>query len=362
MNKKVKDINLKLRAPQNVRIRSGVPEANTNNLKGYLHKGFTVDLVEEWEGEKHTEGGVTSHKWYRDNNGDFYWEGGFKENNPVNTFDESKTINYSDLIQCFKGFETIFTNKGFGINVAVIDSGIYIDHPELKSTVLKSKNYTKNTSEKDVFGHGTHISGIIAGTGPTVTGIAPESKIISHKVIPKKDGIVVSRAIKNSLTDILNDDSIKVINMSFNMEVKDYEEVNDLTKKLTEKGKILVASGNEFDYQLKNGAFVPAYCEDVISVGVFSENLLESTILDIHSSFDYLIPKISYFSTYNKDPYFKSFSGSSMNTAIVTGLIALYLSSNPDATLSNVKDVLNNCATSFANLKSYSSELKLYRK
>ncbi len=86
--------------------------------------------------------------------------------------------------------------NGTGINVAVIDSGIDKNHPDLIGKVIAEKNFLANEiTADDLLGHGTMIAGIIAGSGASskgkYTGIAPGASLINVKVIDENgDGRV----------------------------------------------------------------------------------------------------------------------------------------------------------------------------
>jgi serine protease AprX len=97
---------------------------------------------------------------------------------------------------------------GKGIVVAVLDSGID-DHPDFAppggsgSRVVRSVSFVPESGD-DRCGHGTHVAGIIAGngaasTGPaffqTFTGIAPQSNLVSVKVLDKNGAGSVSATI-----------------------------------------------------------------------------------------------------------------------------------------------------------------------
>jgi serine protease AprX len=88
--------------------------------------------------------------------------------------------------------------KGTGIGVAVIDSGVYASHNDLKTAtgatrVKYAKNFvTGETTIDDMVGHGTHVAGIIAGSGMMSSqtgtthhyyGIARDANIISLRVL-----------------------------------------------------------------------------------------------------------------------------------------------------------------------------------
>jgi serine protease AprX len=81
--------------------------------------------------------------------------------------------------------------NGQGVTVAVVDSGI-ASHAALSKKVIASvSTIAGNTSTNDVFGHGTHVAGIIAGTaGPATTvtnlytgGIAPGASLVNVRVL-----------------------------------------------------------------------------------------------------------------------------------------------------------------------------------
>ncbi len=78
---------------------------------------------------------------------------------------------------------------GRGIGVAVIDSGIG-DHPALANRVIVSVDFTdRRGSGQDVYGHGTHVAGIIAARGykngvdGADSGMAPAAHLINLKVL-----------------------------------------------------------------------------------------------------------------------------------------------------------------------------------
>ena len=85
---------------------------------------------------------------------------------------------------------------GRGVTVAVLDSGIDKNHPDLIGKVIAEKNFlTDEVTADDLLGHGTMVAGIIAGSGNAsdgkYKGIAPGAKLLNVKVIDSKgDGKV----------------------------------------------------------------------------------------------------------------------------------------------------------------------------
>jgi len=73
---------------------------------------------------------------------------------------------------------------GTGLKVAVLDTGIYKDHPDLKASVIDCVDAQTSALRKrcaDGNGHGTHVSGTIAATGK-IKGMAPDAKLLAVKV------------------------------------------------------------------------------------------------------------------------------------------------------------------------------------
>ncbi|MFK4083528.1 S8 family peptidase [Kribbella sp. NPDC020789] len=76
---------------------------------------------------------------------------------------------------------------GKGVKVAVLDTGIDLNHPDLKGRVTASKNFTADPDVADGFGHGTHVASIITGSGAAsggkYKGVAPDVDLMVGKVL-----------------------------------------------------------------------------------------------------------------------------------------------------------------------------------
>src|SRR5262249_49371505 len=109
---------------------------------------------------------------------------------------------------------------------AIIDSGIYAFHSDLQLRVIYAESFVAgDTSTVDVYGHGTHVAGIVGGdglssTGPsfsyTFRGIAPRANLINLRVLDGygqgTDSAVVS-AIDRAI-DLKDTYNIRVVNLS----------------------------------------------------------------------------------------------------------------------------------------------------
>ncbi|MCK0112916.1 S8 family serine peptidase [Ornithinimicrobium sp. F0845] len=76
---------------------------------------------------------------------------------------------------------------GEGVTVAVLDTGIDADHPDLTDRIVDAQDFTGGDNPNDTNGHGTHVASTIAGTGAESdgarAGMAPESDLLVGKVL-----------------------------------------------------------------------------------------------------------------------------------------------------------------------------------
>jgi subtilisin family serine protease len=107
---------------------------------------------------------------------------------------------------------------GQGVTVAVLDTGWDQNHPDLQGVVTQAQDFTGSASGvQDKFGHGTHVSSIIAGSGAAsggvAKGVAPNAKIAMGKVCTD-DGACAWSAILAGIDWAVNTVHAKVVNMS----------------------------------------------------------------------------------------------------------------------------------------------------
>nr|WP_245601647.1 type VII secretion-associated serine protease mycosin [Hamadaea tsunoensis] len=138
---------------------------------------------------------------------------------------------------------------GTGVTVAVIDSGVDGQHPDLVGQVLKGNDFVApgGDGQSDAVGHGTTVAGLIAGRGDDkrgVLGLAPGAKILPVRVLDSRnrydDARVVANAVRWSV-----DHGAEVINMSLGGTVAS-PELADAIDYAFEKDVVVVAcTGNE---------------------------------------------------------------------------------------------------------------------
>jgi major intracellular serine protease len=223
---------------------------------------------------------------------------------------------------------------GKGIIIAIVDTGIDLEHPDLKDKVVGYRNFTNegNTDNvTDEAGHGTHVAGTIGAieNGNGVVGVAPECQFLVCKVLGRDgsgsiEGIIKALDfIKDWQSD--NGERVRVVNMSLGGP-DDVPQLHDAIKRVVDSGIIIcAASGNEGDNdELTMEYSYPALYSEVITVAASDEKNKLAYFSNNNLQVDCIAPGVNVISTYPKSKYAK-LSGTSMATPHVTGAVALLI-------------------------------------
>jgi subtilisin family serine protease len=254
---------------------------------------------------------------------------------------------------------------GANVIVGVIDSGIDINHPDLKNNIWVNKNEIPNDGidndnngyiddvngwdfyhdDKTVYDsydgeeHGTHVAGTIGASANTqgVIGVAPNVKIMSLKFIGPdgtgwtSDAVEAIYYAKKMGAHILNNSwGGSGYSQSLYDAIQSYG------------GLFVAAAGN--DYQTNND-YYPYYPSSYDLPNILSVAAIDSYgYLAYFSNYgpksvDIAAPGQNILSTAPNNKY-QYMNGTSMATPHVTGAAALYLSKNPKASATDVKESL----------------------
>ena len=155
-------------------------------------------------------------------------------------------------------------NKGDGIKVAIIDTGVDYNHPSLRNNYKGGYNViTGSNNAMDYSGHGTSVAGVIAADGSEldIIGIAPKAQIYGVCVWSKRDGFTSSKTVKGIQWAIEN--NMDIINLSLGAKSWTSVYYNNILKKAKDKGIVVVAAAGS---QNEKGVKAPACCNDSIAV------------------------------------------------------------------------------------------------
>jgi subtilisin family serine protease len=211
-------------------------------------------------------------------------------------------------------------SKGLAVKVAVIDTGIQLNHPDLVNRVkggLNAINHRKSYADDN--GHGTHVAGIIAANDNTtgVIGAAPLASLYAVKVLDRNGSGYLSDIIEGIDWSIVN--KMQVINMSLGASMGTTVFHDAVIRARNAGITIVAASGND------GGAVLyPAAYPEVVAVAA-TDNANTIAYWSNHGSeVDIAAPGVSIYSTYLGSTY-ATLSGTSMATPHVVGTVALLL-------------------------------------
>lgn len=231
-------------------------------------------------------------------------------------------------VAAVKAPEAWKTTKGKGAKVAVLDTGVDRNHPDLRPRI-ESPDDLKDFSRSrygpgDVQGHGTHVAGSVLGSGP-LPGIAPEASLVVAKVLGDDgSGSVVDIAAGIRYAVARGSD---VINMSLGGPQPD-SFMPAAIKEAVEAGVIVVAAaGNEGPRENTSG--YPARYAGCISVAAVDKNLAVARFSSRGKDVYIAAPGVNIRSTYPGGQY-ATMSGTSMATPHVAGLAALWVAAHPE--------------------------------
>ena len=227
------------------------------------------------------------------------------------------------------------------VKVAVIDTGIDYNNPELKNNYLPiGYNWITNTSDPmDDNGHGTHVAGTIAAAinnGIGIAGLANVS-IFAEKFLDSTGyGSDVDAALA------INDAVAKGANILSNSWGGTFNSslVANAVANAVSSGVIFVAAAGNLG---GNIPFFPADLPGVIGVGATNSYDQRASFSDYGNYVDISAPGVNILSTYLNDTY-EYLSGTSMATPHVSGLLALLMSKYPSYTPKQLENVIYNTA------------------
>ena len=213
--------------------------------------------------------------------------------------------------------------KGVGVKVAILDTGIDIDHPDFNGAIVATRDFTGDGIE-DINGHGTHVAGIIGArhNGIGFVGVAPECKLIIGKVL-SNSGSGRYSWIADGIR-WATDNGAQIINMSLGGPGSTKGLYEAIHYALYKGVIICVAAGNEGSL-FENSIGFPGRYGGVITVASHDRNGNRSGFSSSGGEIDFMAPGSNIWSTY-KDGRYAELSGTSMATPFVSGICALILS------------------------------------
>jgi len=291
----------------------------------------------------------------------------------------------SGALAAFQKYAEMYPDAGAGVGVAIVDSGV-ASHPDLPN-VVKTVDFTGAPNVRsDPHGHGTHVAGIIGGSGQSsqglYAGVAPSARLINLRVLDATGAGSTSNVIsaidwaidnQNALGDDGKPLNIRVMNISAGHTPYESSATDPLAaacRRAVQAGIVVVVSaGNNGKDPLGNPAYgtitTPGIEPSVITVGAITTWGTPSRADDVVSTFSSRGPTIDHvmkpdlgapgsrivsasssgshlasMTNLQVGTLYLKLSGTSMAAPVVAGAAAMILSANPNLTPNLVKSIL----------------------
>ncbi len=236
-------------------------------------------------------------------------------------------------------------SQGAGIVVAVIDTGVQLNHPELAGRLTDARIdfVDGDNTPEDVFGsgnnygagHGTHVAGIIHM-------VAPQARIMPIRVLDT-DGRGYAFTIGEAILFAV-ENGARVINLSLGMPESASSFLDDIIEEAAQQGVVVVAAAGNLNNTQKQ---FPAAAECALGVTAIDANRVKATFASYGDWVSLAAPGVGIHSTLPVNGY-GSWSGTSMAAPFAAGQAALLLSLDPDLDVVEVADLMGGTAVSLA--------------
>lgn len=285
-------------------------------------------------------------------------------------------------------------SKGDGVVVAVLDTGILPNHPDVAVNLLQGYDFisdkevsrrptdarvpgaldygdwVENDNEcyagsvaEDSSWHGSHVAGTVAeatNNGIGMAGVAPNATVLPVRVLGKCGGYTsdiadaITWASGGTVSGVpTNQNPAEVINMSLGGSGTCSSTYQNAINGAVSRGTtVVVAAGNS---STNVSSSVPANCNNVIAVAATTSSRAKASYSNYGAGIDISAPGSNILSTLNDgtttpgNPSYASYNGTSMATPHVAGVVALMQSVAPTAlTPAQVESTIKNTAASFS--------------
>jgi len=205
------------------------------------------------------------------------------------------------------------------IKIAIVDTGIDLNHEDLRGKVVANHNCTTTAGLNDVVGHGTHVAGIAAAATNNsigVAGLGYHASLFNAKALDDSGSGYYSW-IANCIV-WSTDEGAKVINLSLGGPYSS-KTLEQAVNYAWNQGAVLTAAAGNSGNRSRT---YPAYYKNVIAVAATDQNDKKAPFSSYGTWVDVAAPGVNIYSTYPGNSY-KYANGTSMATPHVAGLAAL---------------------------------------
>jgi subtilisin family serine protease len=225
--------------------------------------------------------------------------------------------------------------------IAVLDSGVYLAHPDLATKLVPGYDfYNNDTDPSDEYGHGTAVAGAAAACGNNGVGVA--SVAWNNCIMPLKvagsSGSTSHSLLAQAIT-YAADHGARVINISFASTSTTTTLQNAINYAWSKNVVIVASAGNYANSTVQ----YPAACANVIGVSATQSDDTLASWSSYGSFVSLAAPGVTIYTT-TMDGGYAGKSGTSFSSPIVAGVAALVASVNPALSNAEIVDILKSTA------------------
>lgn len=215
-------------------------------------------------------------------------------------------------------------STGEGVKIAVLDTGVQLDHPDIKDNIIDSKNFVlpSKSANSTKAKHGTHVSGIICAKNNDIgtVGVAHNAKLLIGAVLGD-NGAGNFKSVANGIRWAV-DSKADLISMSLGCP-NAIQEVRKAIQYAYNKGiPVFCAAGNAGS---ATTLFYPAAYPESISIAATDLSDKRASFSNVGKNLDFMAPGVNILSCIPVN-WMGTMNGSSQAAPWITGIAALILS------------------------------------
>ncbi|MDY0269297.1 S8 family serine peptidase [Trichloromonas sp.] len=224
-----------------------------------------------------------------------------------------------------------------GVPIAIIDSGIDADHPDLAAKLLPGYNFLNGTTvTDDLFGHGTAVAGSAGAIGNNaqgVAGVAWDNPLMPMVVLDTSNYATYANIASAIIRAV--DQGARVLNISIGGSSSSITLQNAVNYAWS-KGAVIVSSAANYSVSTP---YYPAACENVLAISSTDKYDALSSFSNYGNWIDLAAPGSIIYTT-NRGGGYGAWNGTSFSSPIVAGLAGLIWSTNPELSNAEVVEIL----------------------